>query len=72
VNTIQEIEIASEQQSASVAQIAQEVDRISGVVQQNQTTAEEEATTSEELSQQAQLLKKLVAKFRLTNSTSCV
>jgi methyl-accepting chemotaxis protein len=68
VNTIQEIEAASEQQSASVAQIAQEVDRISGVVQQNQATAEEEASTSEELSKQAQLLKKLVAKFRLAES----
>jgi methyl-accepting chemotaxis protein len=66
VNTIQEIEAASEQQASSVTQIAAEIEQISGVVQENQATAEEEATTSEELSKQAQLLKGLVSRYRLT------
>lgn len=56
---------AAEQQAASIVQISQGIDQISGVVQNNSATAEESAASSEELSGQAQLLKKLVGRFHL-------
>lgn len=70
VQTIKKIETASEQQSAGVAQIATGIDQISSVVQTNSATAEESAAASEELSGQANMLKSLVAQFKLYDTAS--
>ncbi|MCI8406547.1 MAG: methyl-accepting chemotaxis protein [Oscillospiraceae bacterium] len=67
--TINHISDASTEQSDSISQVAVGIDQISSVVQTNSATAEESAATSEELSSQAQLLKELVARFRLKNSS---
>lgn len=56
---------ASNEQASSIAQITQGIEQISSVVQTNSATAEENAAAGEELSGQAQMLKDLVAKFRL-------
>lgn len=66
--TIDRISQASSEQVISIAQIMQEIDQISRVVQANTATAEEAAAASEELSGQAQMLKNLVAQFRLKES----
>ncbi len=55
----------SESQTRAVAEIRDEVDQISNVVQSNSAAAEECSATSEELSAQAQFMEGLVAKFRL-------
>ncbi len=64
---VHDISDASQEQAASVAQVTQGIDQISSVVQTNSATAEESAAASEELSGQAQILKGLVAKFKLKN-----
>jgi len=56
---------ATTQQSESIKQISVGVDQISSVVQTNSATAEQSAAASEELSGQAEMLKNLVAVFRL-------
>lgn len=56
---------ASEKQTDSIRQITESINMISGVVQMNSATAEESAAASEELSSQAQLLRDLVARFKL-------
>lgn len=56
---------ASNEQKSSIAQISQAIDQISNVVQANSAAAEENAAAGEELSEQAQILKNLVAKFKL-------
>lgn len=66
--TIDRISQASNEQAASIAQVTQGIDQISSVVQVNSATAEEAAAASEELSRQAQMLKNLVAQFRLRES----
>jgi methyl-accepting chemotaxis protein len=65
VNLIDKIAEASNEQAASAAQISQGLDQISGVVQTNAATAEESAAASEELSSQSNLLKELIAMFKL-------
>lgn len=56
---------ASKEQANAIEQVAMGVDQISGVVQTNSATAEESAAASEELSGQAEMLKELVAEFKL-------
>lgn len=56
---------ASNEQASSITQVTTGVDQISSVVQTNSATAEESAAASEELSGQAQMLKTLVARFKL-------
>ncbi|HJA93393.1 MAG TPA: methyl-accepting chemotaxis protein [Candidatus Eisenbergiella merdipullorum] len=53
--------------SNAVSQVTQGIDQISSVVQTNSATAEESAAASEELSGQAQILKRLVGQFQLTS-----
>lgn len=60
----------STKQNEALHQTTIGVDQISSVVQNNSATAEESAATSEELSGQAQMLKDLVEKFRLSDSSS--
>ncbi len=66
---IQEIAKASEEQSNAVAQITTGIDQISAVVQTNSATAEESAAASEELAGQSHMLKTLVEKFKLKETT---
>lgn len=61
---------ASKEQANAIEQVAMGVDQISGVVQTNSATAEESAAASEELSGQAEMLKDLVAEFKLREEYS--
>ena len=55
----------SAKQAAATEEVSRGIDQISGVVQSNLSTAEKSAAASEELSGQANMLRELVAKFRL-------
>lgn len=55
----------SAKQAAATEEVICGIDQISGVVQSNLSTAEKSAAASEELSGQANMLRELVAKFRL-------
>ncbi len=59
------IELASAQQATAIAQVTGSTEQISLVVQTNSSTAEESAAASEELSTQAGLLNREIAKFKL-------
>lgn len=67
---VEKIANASFEQANSVEQVTIAVEQISGVVQNNSATAEESAAASEELSGQAETLKQLVNKFKLTDGNS--
>lgn len=67
VGLIDKITEASNEQASSVEQVTQGVEQISSVVQHNAATAQESAAASEELWGQSNLLKELVAKFKLKN-----
>lgn len=56
---------AAEKQAGAIEQVTLGVDQISEVVQTNSSTAVQSASASQELSSQADVLKELVAKFRL-------
>lgn len=64
-STVDSIADAAKQQANSIEQVTQGIDQISSVVQTNSATSEESAAASEELSGQAQMLKDLVARFKL-------
>ncbi|MEA4807247.1 MAG: methyl-accepting chemotaxis protein [Acetobacterium wieringae] len=59
------IALASNDQAIEIAQITKGIEQVSMVVQTNSATAEESAAASEELSGQAELLKKMVDTFQL-------
>lgn len=63
--TVDRIAGAAEEQAGAVEQVTVGVDQISDVVQTNSATSEESAAASAELSNQAELMKGLVAKFKL-------
>ncbi|MEY8259795.1 methyl-accepting chemotaxis protein [Oscillospiraceae bacterium 50-60] len=67
---IGQISEASSDQADSISQILTGIDQISSVVQTNSATAEESAAASEELSSQSQLMKGLVGRFKLKDSSS--
>jgi Methyl-accepting chemotaxis protein len=69
-DTVDKISKASSQQAVFIDQVMLGVEQISDVVQTNSATAEESAAASEELSGQAQALKTLVKKFKLTDETN--
>lgn len=56
---------AAEEQAGAIEQVTLGMDQISSVVQTNSNTAVESAAASQELSEQAEMLKGLVAKFIL-------
>ena len=62
---VDQIADAAEDQASAIEQVTLGVDQISSVVQTNSATAEESAAASQELSNQAEMLKELVAKFIL-------
>lgn len=67
-NLVAEIAAASNQQASAVSQINQGIEQIAQVTQSNTATAEESAAASEELSGQAELLKDMVARFKIKNT----
>ena len=62
---VSEIAESSEAQAQAIVEINIGVDQVAQVVQANSATAEESAAASEEMSSQAQILKQLVAQFKL-------
>lgn len=60
------INAASNEQSLGIAQMNQGIMQVSQVVQTNAATSEESAAASEEMSSQAQLLKDMIAQFKLS------
>lgn len=68
-NLVGNIATASNEQATGIAQVNSGVEQVSKVVQTNSATAEESAAASEELSSQAQLLREMVAKFRLKRNS---
>ncbi len=62
---IGEITVATNDQATAVMQITQGVDQISTVVETNSATAQQTAAASEELSSQAEMLKRMVSRFKL-------
>jgi len=62
---IQAISDASAEQAGAITHVSQGLEQISGVVQTNSAMSEESAAASRELSGQAQILKKLIAQFKL-------
>jgi methyl-accepting chemotaxis protein len=65
VQTMGEIATETNAQATAVAQITSGIDQISAVVQNNSATAEESAAASEQLSGQAQMMRDLVANFKI-------
>lgn len=65
-NLVAEITNASNDQASGIAQINQSVTQISDTIRNNSATSEESAAASEELSSQAELLKELVSKYKLS------
>jgi methyl-accepting chemotaxis protein len=59
------ISSASHEQTAAIGQISKEVAQITAVIQENSATSEESAAASEELLSQSEVLRDLVAEFRL-------
>lgn len=64
-NMVKNIAQTAQHSTDSVQQVSLGLDQISAVVQNNSATSEESAAASEELSSQAQMLKELIAKFKL-------
>ncbi len=62
---VYEISTASKDQAAAVSEVTLGIDQISSVIQTNSATSEESAAASEELAAQAQMLKQLMAQFKL-------
>ena len=60
-----DINNASNEQAAAIAQINQGIMQVSQVVQENSATSEESAAASEELSGQAEILYDLISQFKL-------
>ncbi|HWQ80571.1 MAG TPA: methyl-accepting chemotaxis protein [Anaerovoracaceae bacterium] len=60
---------ASNEQATGIAQINKGIEQVSQVVQNNSATAEESAAASEQLSGQAELLKEMVGRFKLSRNT---
>lgn len=70
IESIRHISTAATAQAEHLTQVTQELDHISQVVQSNTATAEENAASGEELAGQADLLKRLVAQYKLDQAMS--
>ena len=62
---INNIAVASKEQTESIEHVSEGLTQISKVVQSNSAVSEETAAASEELNSQAELLQQLVAYFKL-------
>lgn len=67
VESIKNIDHASEDQAVAIDQIKMGLNQVSSVIQTNAATAEENSATSEEMSAQAVTLHEEVAKFKLNH-----
>ncbi len=67
MSAVKEIAQASVEQAEAVSQITQGIDRLSGVIQTNSSIAEESAATSEELASQANIMKSMIARFKISD-----
>jgi len=65
LDIIQNISVASVEQAESIAHITEGLSRISTVVQNNSAVSQETAAAAEELNSQAEVLRQLVAYFKL-------
>jgi methyl-accepting chemotaxis protein len=65
---VQEISVASREQTSGTDQISNAIQQLNQVVQQNAGATEEIATTAEELAAQAEQLKTTIAFFRVAES----
>lgn len=65
---VQQISVASNEQSSGVYQINKAIQQLDSVIQQNASASEEMAFTSEQLSRQGQLLQQAMIFFRLESS----
>lgn len=65
---VEEISLASKEQSEGIEQINTGLDQIDQVTQSNTANAEESASAAEELASQAQQLKSLIAQFKLAEN----
>lgn len=59
---------ASNEQASGITQINKGIEQVAQVVQNNSATAEESAAASEELSGQAEMLKEMVARFKISRN----
>lgn len=64
---VNDISAASKEQALGIEQITQGITEVSQVVQINSATAEESASASEDLTNQAELLKEQINKFKFNN-----
>ena len=69
---VMEIARASDEQLSAVNQMTIGIEQISAVIQSTSATAEESAAASEELSGQANMLKEMISKFRLSDGAAPV
>ncbi len=69
VSLISNIAVASNDQATAVSQIDQAIGQVSTVVQTNSATSEQCAAASEELSNQAAMLRNLMANYKLAGGT---
>ncbi len=69
---VQEISVASNEQSSGAEQINKAIQQLDQVIQQNASASEEMASTSEELSSQAEQLKEAVSFFKVDDSENTV
>ncbi|GGL57525.1 methyl-accepting chemotaxis protein [Sporolactobacillus putidus] len=67
--SVNNIAVASKEQASGISQINQGIMQVSQVVQANSATSEESAAASEELTSQAELLREMVAKFKLKDAS---
>ena len=67
VDEVSKISDASIEEAAEIKRVSEGVEQIAAVVQSNTATAEESAATSEELSGQSDMLRNLLAHFKITD-----
>lgn len=65
ISTLEEIAVASEEQSEAIFKISEGVNEITDVMHSNSAVSEESAATSEELSSQAEVMKEAIGQFKL-------
>jgi len=66
---IEEIALSSGDQVNAVSQINVSLNKITGVAQNNSSTAKDSASTAKDLSRQSELLLNLISEFRLKTSS---
>ena len=65
---VEQIALASNEQAIGAEEINQGVTEVDGVTKQNNSTAQESAAAAEQLSQQAELLKSMLSRFKLNET----